>query len=322
MLSISHQDFKTASTKMSSELKEAGITIQHSRLLNMMAHSFGYKDYATFRGLSNQSVIESNSHKSKTSKTGNIKAERACQKYGGLSRFIHKLTREPGLLPYPLESRDEKINIEEMEYPLLDSSKNKGPQAKSSINATYIRRWYGYGNASFFETDIGRFPVRLRKIVTECLFADKGIKGELNAYDGRGNIILVAPPGVGKTSIIDALFLPKVKGKIARLYGMTPYQHMTEPCFYSKPVTWFYPTSENIETIQAHYDCVVIDDIGEFKEEPLRSLLENKKISVIVSCQGTAHTKKEIDILFDTAYYNPMNNNPTNSWTKTYPEIC
>ena len=313
MLSISHQDFKTASTKMSSELKDAGITIQHSKLLEMMAHAFGYKNYATFRGLS----LQSDTNKSRKR---NTEAEIACKKYGGLLRFISNTTRAPELLPYPLENTDGKINIEEMQYPLLNNSKNEVHNTKNSIDTQYIRRWFGYGDGSYFETDIGRFPVRLRKIATEVLFASKEIKRELNAYTGKGNIFLDAVPGVGKTAIIDAILLPKIKGKIARIYGMTPYQHMTEPCFYSKPVSWF--TLNNFIEVQDNYDCVVIDDVGEFKEEPLRSLLKNKKISVIVSCQGTAHTKKEIDTLFDTAYYNPMNNNPTNSWTKTYPEIC
>lgn len=317
MLSISHQDFKTASTKMSYELKDAGMTIRHSKLLDMMAHAFGYKDYATFRGLSHQSSTNPGIHKSRT---GNAVAESACQKYGGLSRFIHRATREPEIFPYPLENSGGKMNIEEMVYPLLENSKNKDNPAKSSINTTYIRRWYGYGDASYFETDIGLFPVRLRKIVTECLFASEEIKRELNAYGGKDNIFLDAPPGRGKTSIIDALFLPKIKGKIARIYGMTPYQHMTEPCFYSGPVTWF--TLNNFIEVQDNYDCVVIDDVGDFTVDPrIKALLENKKISVIVSCQGTSHTKKEIDSLFDTAYYNPMNNNPTNSWTKTYPSL-
>lgn len=61
MQNISLQDFKTSCSKLSVELKENGVKIPHTKLLNMVAHSLGYKDYNTFKGI--QNIKEKNGYR-------------------------------------------------------------------------------------------------------------------------------------------------------------------------------------------------------------------------------------------------------------------
>ena len=61
MQNISYQDFKTSCSKLAVELKEIGVKIPHTKLLNMVARSLGYKDYNTFKGI--QDIKEKNGYR-------------------------------------------------------------------------------------------------------------------------------------------------------------------------------------------------------------------------------------------------------------------
>lgn len=58
MQNISYQDFKLSCSKLSSELKKEGIEIPHTRLLEIMSKTFGYKNYNTFRGINHHPNID------------------------------------------------------------------------------------------------------------------------------------------------------------------------------------------------------------------------------------------------------------------------
>jgi hypothetical protein len=60
---MTHEDFKIACSKLTIALKKEGVKIPHTKLLELVSQSLGYKNYNTFRGCikseqNNQKILE------------------------------------------------------------------------------------------------------------------------------------------------------------------------------------------------------------------------------------------------------------------------
>lgn len=82
---VSIENFKAACKRMGNELKNSGVTLNHQAILDIVARSFGYKDYNTYHGCQSKVTLPDEQK--------SLKKTSITFRFTGGNRMVEKISR-------------------------------------------------------------------------------------------------------------------------------------------------------------------------------------------------------------------------------------